>query len=80
MTLTLKRNGCEVTHFTSINVSHKWYPDDPYMLAYQAKQVFYIDDPKLGPNWKVIHKVQHRHLYDIPNKIEEDQSTTRDAY
>ena len=67
-------------HFTSINVSHKWYEDDSYVLAYQAKQVFYIDDPKLGANWKVIQKVQHRHLYDIPEKIEEDQSTMHDAY
>ena len=24
--------------------------------------------------------MQHRHLYDIPEKIEEDQLTTHDAY
>ena len=37
-------------HFTSVNVSHRWYVDDPYVLAHQAKQVFYIDDHKLGLN------------------------------
>ncbi|KAH7674027.1 hypothetical protein IHE45_08G044400 [Dioscorea alata] len=34
--------------------------------AIQAKQVFYLDDIKLGKNWKVVQKFHHRHLYDIP--------------
>lgn len=38
------------THFTSVNVTGRWYQTDPYILATQAKQVFYIDDLKLGHN------------------------------
>ncbi|KAK3230396.1 hypothetical protein Dsin_002277 [Dipteronia sinensis] len=44
----------------------KWYMDDPFVLAIQAHQVFYVDDYKLGANWKVVQKIQHRHLWDVP--------------
>ncbi|KAH0715193.1 hypothetical protein KY284_008098 [Solanum tuberosum] len=37
-------------------------------IATQAKQVFYIDDPKLGGNWRIVLKFQDRHLYDVPEK------------
>ncbi|KAL5827076.1 hypothetical protein ACOSQ4_018873 [Xanthoceras sorbifolium] len=40
----------------------------PYILAIQAKQVFYVDDPKLGLNWKVIEEMHHRGLWDIQEK------------
>ncbi|KAK8709657.1 hypothetical protein V6N13_060670 [Hibiscus sabdariffa] len=32
----------------------------------QAKQVFYLDDTKLGKDWRVVQKFHHRHLYDVP--------------
>jgi hypothetical protein len=38
--------------FTSVNTGRKWYEFDPFILACQAVQVFYLDDPKLGGNWK----------------------------
>lgn len=44
-------------HFTSINVGHEWYANDPYMLLSQVEQVLYIDDPNLETNWKVIQNV-----------------------
>ena len=31
-----------------IDVSHKWYESDPYILAIQAHQVFYVNDHKFG--------------------------------
>nr|GLL25436.1 uncharacterized protein LOC109154451 [Ipomoea trifida] len=49
---------------TSIKVSSFWYKNDPYVLASQAKQVFYLNDPKLGLNWRVVQQFQHRHIYD----------------
>ena len=49
-------------HFTSINVNHRWYKNDPYILAVQAKQVFYLNDTKFGKNWQVVQEFQHRHL------------------
>lgn len=55
-------------HLTSINVNRKWYMDDSYILGIQAQQVFYMDDLVLGPQWKVVEKVQHRGIWDIPEK------------
>ncbi|EEF42761.1 conserved hypothetical protein [Ricinus communis] len=31
----------------------------------QGRQVFYINDPKLGSNWRVVQLFQHRHIYDV---------------
>ncbi|KAL3834609.1 hypothetical protein ACJIZ3_009345 [Penstemon smallii] len=50
--------------FTSINVSKLWYTSDPYVLANQVTQVFYVSDTKLGGDWKVVQISQHRHLFD----------------
>ncbi|XP_060209378.1 uncharacterized protein LOC132636500 [Lycium barbarum] len=73
-------------HFTSICVKRFWYEHDSFVLATQAKQVFYIDDPKLGENWRIVLKFQDRHLYDVPEKenseTESDEShiTNNDVY
>ena len=56
---------------TSINVSSHWYENEPYVLARQACQVFYVDDYKMGQNWKVVQKFHHRHVWDVPNKSDE---------
>lgn len=55
-------------YFRSINVEHYWYKNDPYILATQAAQVFYLNDTKLGKGWKVVQKFEHRHLYDVTEK------------
>ncbi|XP_060674310.1 uncharacterized protein LOC132804260 [Ziziphus jujuba] len=62
-----------ITEFqiTSINVTSYWYKIDPFVLASQAKQVFYMDDYKMGQHWKVVRKVHHRHLWDFPNRLDE---------
>ncbi|XP_012827605.1 PREDICTED: uncharacterized protein LOC105948893 isoform X2 [Erythranthe guttata] len=49
---------------TSINISRTWYEDDPFIFACQTKQVFYLDDMKLGKYWKIVVKFQHRHVFD----------------
>ena len=36
--------------FMSINTSHYWYTDHPFIFATQAKQDFYINDNKHGNN------------------------------
>ena len=33
-----------------INVSNTLYRNDPFILASQAQQVFYLNDPKFGSN------------------------------
>ncbi|CAM8951316.1 unnamed protein product [Rhodiola kirilowii] len=47
----------------SIDTSTTWYDDAPYCLAKHAQQVFYLDDPKLGDNWKVVNVVAQRRTY-----------------
>nr|GLL37798.1 uncharacterized protein LOC109183385 [Ipomoea trifida] len=66
--------------FTSIKVSSFWYKNDPYVLASQAKQVFYLNDPKLGLNWRVVQQFQHRHIYDENEvgSIPDDKDDTHD--
>nr|GMD99064.1 uncharacterized protein LOC109169448 [Ipomoea batatas] len=56
---------------TSIKISNFWYKNDPYVLAYQAKQVFYLNDPKLGSSWRVVQQFQHRHIFE-ENEIDND--------
>ncbi|GJR59179.1 hypothetical protein Tco_1501341 [Tanacetum coccineum] len=51
---------------TSVNTSRKWYVDQPYILASQAKQVFYVPDLKLGRNWYVVESNDPRTLYNVP--------------
>ncbi|KAL2492096.1 Uncharacterized protein Adt_27724 [Abeliophyllum distichum] len=63
-----QKRTVEDYHLTSINVNRNWYVDDSYILAIQAQQVFYMDDLVLGPQWKVVQKVQHRGIWDIPEK------------
>ncbi|KAL6214304.1 hypothetical protein ACLB2K_013740 [Fragaria x ananassa] len=44
--------------------------------ATQTQQVFYFDDPKLGSRWKVIQKIRHRHVWDVPeNEDDHDMET-----
>ncbi|KAK0572174.1 hypothetical protein LWI29_027307 [Acer saccharum] len=68
-------------HLTSINVSREWYKSDPFVLAMQAQQVFYVDDYKFGTNWKVVQYIQRRHLWDIPEMNDTKNSQdTNDVY
>ena len=53
-------------NLTTIQVNSTWYDNDPFILATQAQQVFYLDDYKNGHNWKVVQKVNHRHIWDVP--------------
>ncbi|XP_052210599.1 pheromone-processing carboxypeptidase KEX1-like [Diospyros lotus] len=57
----------------SVNTSRKWYVNDPYVLATQAEQVFYIGDMKNGSSWKIVQKVCPRNVYDVPENVEEGE-------
>ncbi|PHT30379.1 hypothetical protein CQW23_30043 [Capsicum baccatum] len=73
----------EDKNFTSICVKRFWYEHDSFVLATQAKQVFYIDDPKLGEDWRIVLKFQARHIYDVPEKenseVENDELLVTNA-
>ncbi|KAL6579232.1 hypothetical protein OROMI_009448 [Orobanche minor] len=63
---TKKRIGIQKEgNITSIRVTGKWYENEPFIMADQARQVFYINDPKLGGEWRVVQPFQHRHIYDV---------------
>ncbi|KAK1382537.1 hypothetical protein POM88_020272 [Heracleum sosnowskyi] len=53
-------------NLTSINTSTDWYSNEPFILASQAQQVFYLLDMKRGSNWRYVQKVNHRFVFDIP--------------
>lgn len=63
------RHGIRVgKHFTSVDVSRKRYVDDPFVLASQASQCFYLSDTKLRGTWKVVQRVDPRSVYDVLEK------------
>jgi hypothetical protein len=43
----LKNDG----YFTSINIQNLWYKNGYFILATQARKVFYVPDTKYGENW-----------------------------
>ncbi|XP_042950023.1 uncharacterized protein LOC122282129 [Carya illinoinensis] len=46
----------------------QWYKDEPFALACQTLQVFYIKDPNWGGSWHAVHKITNRNLYNIRHK------------
>ncbi|KAL3839108.1 hypothetical protein ACJIZ3_023699 [Penstemon smallii] len=65
-------------HFVTIDVRSRWYQDDPFVLPNQVHQVFYINDTKLGNNWRIVQRVHHRHLWDLSEKDIEVESISDD--
>ncbi|KAF5468939.1 hypothetical protein F2P56_013047 [Juglans regia] len=75
-----RRTGIQIdNHFTSINISRVWYKDDPFVLACQASQVFYLNDNELGGNWRVVDKITNRNIYDAPLMVEEEDGEAADT-
>lgn len=49
-------------------VGNEWYDTKQYILATQAKQVFYLQDlSHTTNNWRVVEDVHHRKLWDHPS-------------
>ncbi|KAM3361358.1 hypothetical protein P3S68_016212 [Capsicum galapagoense] len=73
----------EDKNFTRVCVKRFWYEHDPFVLDTQAKQVFYISDPKLGKDCRIMIKFQARHIYDVPEKenseVENDELPVTNA-
>uniref|UniRef100_A0A2N9G009 DUF4216 domain-containing protein n=1 Tax=Fagus sylvatica TaxID=28930 RepID=A0A2N9G009_FAGSY len=85
--LGIERGMQKDEHFTSVNTSRTWYESDPFILACQASQVFYLNDTKLGSSWKVVQNMSHRNIYDIPivpegenEEDDEDNSVGENAH
>jgi len=80
-------------HFTSVNTASKWYEDDPFVLACQATQVYYLIDPMKSADedsgeitWRVVQKFVPRNIYeagtgaDYENSGDEDDTPIVEAY
>ncbi|GKE71330.1 reverse transcriptase domain-containing protein, partial [Tanacetum coccineum] len=65
---------------TSVNTFRKWYVDQPYILASQAKQVFYVPDLKLGRNWYVVESNDPRTLYNVSVKEVAERHHVEEVY
>ena len=65
-----------INNIILIDTSHEWYvgktwyDDQQYILATQAKQVFYLQDPTQNNNynnWRVVEEVHHQKLWNHPS-------------
>ncbi|XP_026448113.1 uncharacterized protein LOC113348521 isoform X3 [Papaver somniferum] len=52
-------------NLVNICVNFKWYHDDAFVLANEATQVFYLDDQKWRPNWRLVQGLQDTVLLNI---------------
>ncbi|CAA0819829.1 Unknown protein [Striga hermonthica] len=54
-----RRHILQEKNIINIDISSEAYKDDQFILATQARQIFYTDDPSRSPNWRVVHEVHH---------------------
>ncbi|PON70432.1 hypothetical protein PanWU01x14_081010 [Parasponia andersonii] len=64
--------GCNVLdeQFTSIFTGAYWYKDDPFIVASQAELIYYTNDDKNGPLWKLVNKYTPRNIWDFPDAVD----------
>jgi len=54
-------------NITIISTEKEWDKEDQLIFASQAKQVFYIREPRQNNNhWWVVENVHHRKIWDLP--------------
>ncbi|KAG6519588.1 hypothetical protein ZIOFF_023082 [Zingiber officinale] len=77
-----RRRIQEDNRFTSIYTGAEWYKNDPFILASQAKSVYYLNDIKNDPMWKLVRAYAPHNVWDYPNiEVENDvDRTTTDAH
>ncbi|KAI9126182.1 hypothetical protein K1719_002603 [Acacia pycnantha] len=59
--------------FTSINTQCSLQTNEPFILASQAEQIFYVDD-LVQPSWLVVVKTNPRNLFNMPIDKDNDVS------
>ncbi|XP_059635684.1 uncharacterized protein LOC132277860 [Cornus florida] len=72
------------TYFKSVNVASRAYKNEPFVLANQAKQCFYVKDNKFQGTWEVVQDITNRSSFDVPEKegetVVEDEMLNTAAY
>ncbi|XP_035538474.1 uncharacterized protein LOC118343797 [Juglans regia] len=80
-----RKRGVRVDdHMISVNMNRTWYKDEPFVLASQADQCFYIRDLRAKGNWGVVQNYANRNVYNIPPlprvlEVLDGESSTPDA-
>ncbi|KAF5472329.1 hypothetical protein F2P56_009055 [Juglans regia] len=80
-----RKRGVRVDdHMISVNMNRTWYKDEPFVLASQADQCFYIRDLRAKWNWGVVQNYANRNVYNIPPlprvlEVLDGESSTPDA-
>jgi len=67
-------------NLTSLDITSNWYAEDPFILATQAQQVFYLNDRSRGKNWMVVQKVNHRNINDIVEHDDDKERVSDDIF
>ncbi|XP_057771180.1 uncharacterized protein LOC130990991 [Salvia miltiorrhiza] len=67
-------------NYTSVNMSKPWKTNEPYVLATQAEQVYYVNDIKLGNDWKVVIPAQARSLWNVVENKDNECITSNESY
>ncbi|RWR75198.1 transposon protein, putative, CACTA, En/Spm sub-class, expressed [Cinnamomum micranthum f. kanehirae] len=65
--------------FTCVNFTRTLNTNEPFILANQAQQVFYVQDTN-EPNWHVAIKIQPRDLYDMESEVDPCQQIEPDLH
>ena len=55
--------------FTLVDLERKGHKEDPFILASQAKQVFYVEDPE-NPKWSCVVGNSHGNYYDTETDVD----------
>ncbi|KAK8924075.1 Homeobox-leucine zipper protein HOX32 [Platanthera zijinensis] len=63
----------ELNGIIPVNVKHNLRSNEPYVLACQVEQVYYVADNK-NKDWRLVIKITPHHFYDVPLKDNEDSN------
>ncbi|XP_020098574.1 uncharacterized protein LOC109717295 isoform X1 [Ananas comosus] len=67
-------NGCTLVNFSKLIHTGRLLKDDPFVFSSQAKQVFYIQDPRYE-EWSQVVMTKPRDLYDMGAHLQDDTET-----
>nr|CAD1839723.1 unnamed protein product [Ananas comosus var. bracteatus] len=68
-------NGSILVNFSKLIHTGQFLKDDPFIFSSQAKQVFYVQDPR-NEDWNHVIMTKPRDLYDIRVEMQEEDDET----
>ncbi|KAL5764358.1 hypothetical protein ACOSQ2_016952 [Xanthoceras sorbifolium] len=58
----------------SVNIRNIWYKNESFVLACQTQQIFYLNDIKLGDDWRVELEIEKEDELDLDDPYQQQQS------